>query len=85
MLIATCLSSMGSFYTMTVTGFALPQIQRGLSIPEDEVGTLFALMRAGTLFSLVIAVLADRLGRRRLLIASVAGIALFMSVPPFML
>ena len=75
-LAATCVSSLGSFYTMAVTGFALPQIQRGLSIPEDEVGSLFALLRLGTIFSLVLAVAADRLGRRRLLIASVAGCAL---------
>ncbi len=75
-LVATCLSSLGSFYTMAVTGFALPQIQRGLSIPEDELASLFALLRFGTLFSLLLAVLADRLGRRRLLIASVAGCAL---------
>jgi putative MFS transporter len=75
-LAATCLSSLGSFYTMAVTGFALPQIQRGLSIPEDELGSLLALLRFGTLFSLVLAVLADRIGRRRLLIASVAGCAL---------
>jgi putative MFS transporter len=75
-LAATCLSSLGSFYTMAVTAFALPQIQRGLSIPEDELGSLLALLRFGTLFSLVIAVLADRVGRRRLLIISVAGCAL---------
>jgi putative MFS transporter len=72
---ATCLSSLGSYYTMAVTGFALPQIQRGLSIPEDELGSLFALLRFGTLFSLLVAVWADRIGRRRLLIASVAGCA----------
>ncbi|MBW2272138.1 MAG: MFS transporter [Deltaproteobacteria bacterium] len=76
MLVATCVSSLGSFYTMSVTSFALPQIQRGLSIPEDEVGSLFALLRSGTIFSLVLAVAADRLGRRRLLVASVAGCAL---------
>ena len=75
-LIATCLSSLGSFYTMALTGFALPQIQRGLSIPEDELGWLFALLRSGALFSLALAVLADRIGRRRLLIVSVAGCAL---------
>ena len=75
-LIATCLSSLGSFYTMAMTGFALPQIQKGLSIPEDEVGTLFALLRFGALFSVVIGVLADRLGRRRLLIAAVVGCAI---------
>jgi len=74
-LVATCLSSLGSYYTMAVTGFALPQVQRGLSIPEDELGWLFALLRFGTLFSLFVAVFADRIGRRRLLIASVAGCA----------
>jgi putative MFS transporter len=75
-LAATCLSSLGSFYTLAVTALALPQIQRGLAIPEDELGSLFALLRFGTLFSLALAVLADRMGRRRLLIASVAGCAL---------
>jgi putative MFS transporter len=75
-LVATCLSSLGSFYTMAVAGFALPQIQRGLSIPDDEVGSLFALIRFGALFSLGLGIMADRMGRRRLLIASVAGCAI---------
>jgi putative MFS transporter len=75
-LVATCISSLGSYYTMAVTGFALPQIQRGLSIPEDEIGSLVGLIRFGTLFSLLVAVFADRVGRRRLLIASVAGCAI---------
>ena len=63
LLAATCVSSLGSFYTLPVTALALPQIQRGLSIPEDELGSLFALLRFGTLFSLALAVLADRMGR----------------------
>jgi putative MFS transporter len=75
-LVATCVASLGSFYTMAVTGFALPQIQRGLAIPENELGSLFALLRFGTLFSLALAVAADRRGRRQLLIASVAGCGL---------
>ena len=75
-LFATVLSSLGSFYTMAVTAFALPQIQRGLAIPEEEIASIFALLRFGTLFSLVLAVLADRWGRRRLLIVAVAGCAL---------
>jgi putative MFS transporter len=75
-LVATCLASVGSFYTVTVPAFAMPQIQRGLAIPEDEVASLFALLRFGTLFSLVLAVLADRIGRRRILILSVAAVAL---------
>ena len=57
---------------MAVAAFALPQIQTGLAIPEEEVGELFALIRVGAVFSLFLGVLADRLGRRRLLIASVA-------------
>src|SRR5262249_29426799 len=75
-LVSTCLASLGSFYTMALTGLALPQIQRGLAIPESELGSPFALLRFGTLFSLGLAVSADRGGRRRLLIVSVAGCAL---------
>src|SRR5215831_17691488 len=75
-LVATCTSSLGSFYTMALMGFALPQIQRGLAIPDDAVGSLLAFPRLGTLLSLVLAVSADRRGRRRLLLASVAGCAL---------
>jgi putative MFS transporter len=73
---ATCVASLGGFYTMAVTGFALPQIQRGLAIPESDLGSLFALLRLGTLFSLALGIAADRSGRRRLLIASVAGCGL---------
>src|SRR5215813_13198956 len=75
-LVSTCLASLGSFYTMALTGLALPQIQRGLAIPENELGSLFALLRFGSLFSLGLAIAADRVGRRQLLLASVAGCAL---------
>lgn len=75
-LFATCLASLGSYYGLTVTSFALPQIQQGLAIPEEEIGSLFALLRFGALFSIILAVLADRVGRRLLLIASVVGCAL---------
>jgi MFS family permease len=75
-LTVTCLSSLGSYYTMAVTSFALPQIQRGLSIREDALGSLFALLRFGSLLALALAVMADRRGRRRVLVASVAGCAL---------
>ena len=74
-LVATCLASLGAYYTMAVTGFALPQIQRGLAVPERELGSLYALLRFGTLFSLGLALAADRDGRRRALIFSVAGCA----------
>src|SRR5262249_54567504 len=75
-LAATCLASLGSYYTMAVTGFALPQIQRGLAIPQARVGSVLAVSRCGTLSSLLLAVSADRRGRRRLLVGSVAGCAL---------
>lgn len=75
-LVATCLASLGSFYTMAVLGFALPQIQRGLAIPDDAVGGLLAFLRLGTLLSVGLAAFADRRGRRRLLMVSVAGCAL---------
>lgn len=75
-LVATCTASLGSFYTMAVLGFALPQIQRGLAIPDGAVGGLLAVVRLGTLLSVALAVSADRRGRRRLLLVAVAGCAL---------
>jgi len=60
-------------YDLGIFGLALPQIQLGLGIPEDQVGNLSALLRLGTIPALAITVLADRIGRRRLLLATILG------------
>jgi MFS family permease len=55
---------------------SLLQIQTDLAIPEAEIGVVVAVVRAGAIPSLLLAVLADRRGRRRLLLATILGFTL---------
>ncbi len=57
-------------YADALLGLALPQIQASLAIAEQSVGRLGALVQLGALPALALAAAADRLGRRRLLLAS---------------
>jgi MFS family permease len=66
-----------SGYDLNVFGLALPQIQRSLHIPEDAAGLTATYFRLATVGALLIAPLADLLGRRTLLLATVFGEALF--------
>ena len=56
---------------------ALVQIQRDLGIAEHEVGQLLGFVRLGALLAVGIGVLADRFGRRRLLLVTILGSAVF--------
>lgn len=60
-------------YDVGLLSLLLVQIQAGLGVAEDEIGVLSATIRFGVLLSLVGGVLADRFGRRRLLLITVAG------------
>ncbi len=60
-------------YDLAVLGLALPQIQTGLGIAEADVGTLTAIVRLGVMPAIFLTVLADRTGRRRLLLATILG------------
>jgi putative MFS transporter len=60
-------------YDLGILALALPAIQRSLAIGEAEVGTMLAIIRLGMLPALAIGVLADRYGRRRLLLATIIG------------
>ena len=55
---------------------ALLQIQTGLGIPETEVGRMVGMIRAGAILALPLAVIADRRGRRRMLVATILGFTL---------
>jgi MFS family permease len=55
---------------------ALLQIQTELAIPEAEVGRMVGVIRAGAILALPFAVIADRRGRRRLLVATILGFTL---------
>jgi putative MFS transporter len=63
-------------YDGALLGMALPQIQAGLGVAEDAVGQLLAVVRLGVLPAVVLTVLADRLGRRQLLLITILGFTL---------
>lgn len=63
-------------YDMGLLGLALLQIQRSLAIPDAEVGSVMAAVRMGVIPALALAVLADRFGRRRLLLLTILGFTL---------
>jgi len=60
-------------YDVAILGFALPQIQEGLGIEERAVGALTAIIRLGVLPAVLFTLLADSLGRRRLLLITILG------------
>jgi putative MFS transporter len=60
-------------YDLALLGLALPQIQAGLGVPEERIGSLVAAIRLGVLPAVVFAFLADRAGRRRLLLFTIVG------------
>jgi len=55
---------------------ALPQIQAGLSVPEDQVAALNANVRLGMVFTMAVTAFAYRFGRRRLLLALTTGLCI---------
>ncbi len=60
-------------YDVAIMGLALSQIQSGLAIPESEIAGVNAVIRLGMLLAFGLTLLADRLGRRRLLLVTIAG------------
>jgi MFS family permease len=70
-------------YDMALLGLALPQIQAGLAVSEEAVGSLLATVRLGVVGALLLAVLADRAGRRTLLLATILGFTLTTTLTAF--
>jgi MFS family permease len=62
-----------SNYDLSIYGFAMPQIQAGLTIPENEISTLNATFRLGVIPAIALAYSADLVGRRALLLVTLAG------------
>jgi MFS family permease len=52
---------------------ALPDLQKDLGIREDEIGTFMAIARLGAVAAIPFAIIADRKGRQRLLVAMIIG------------
>jgi putative MFS transporter len=62
-------------YDVNIYGFAVRQIQQTFSIPESDIGLVIVLFRLGIIPALALAWLADRIGRRTLLMVTLAGAA----------
>ena len=62
-------------YDVNIYGFAAKQIQASFAIPEEDIGIVIAIFRLGVIPALALAYLADRIGRRNLLMVTLAGAA----------
>jgi MFS family permease len=60
-------------YDVSLYGMALLQIQRSFGIAENAIADVNALFRLGVLPALVLAYMADVIGRRTLLLVTLAG------------
>ncbi len=63
-------------YDLGLIGSALPQIAADFDLDDIEKGSLMGAIEMGTLAAFMIVPLADRLGRRKLLLACVVGMSL---------
>src|SRR5580698_7107317 len=70
-------------YDMNVFGLAIPQIQASLHIPENQVGLTVSYFRLATILAMAIASSADLVGRRRLLLFTIFGQAVFTLATAF--
>ena len=58
-------------YSLALLPLALTQIQRGLAIPAEELGTISAIIRLGAAPAFLFALSADHFGRRRVLLLAI--------------
>lgn len=70
-------------YDMNVYGLAIPQIQKSLHIAENQVGLTAAYFRLAAIFAMMAASTADLVGRRRLLLVTIFGQAIFTLLTAF--
>jgi putative MFS transporter len=70
-------------YDVNIFGLATPQIQASLHIAENQLGPTLAIFRFAAVLALLIAASADLVGRRRLLLLTIFGQALFTLATAF--
>src|SRR5215469_12924816 len=70
-------------YDTNVFGLALPRIQESLHIAENQIGPTISYFRVAVLAAVLICSAADLVGRRRLLLATVFGQAIFTLASAF--
>lgn len=70
-------------YDLSMLTSALKHIAVSFSIDENEMGGYLGMIRLGALPAFLLIPIADRLGRRRLFLASIVGISVFTFLTAF--
>jgi putative MFS transporter len=70
-------------FDQNVYGFAIPQIQASLHIPENQIGLTVTYFRLATFVAMAFAMTADIVGRRRLLLITIFGQGAFTLLTAF--
>jgi len=70
-------------YDLQLFGLALKQIQAELLIPEDQLGEFGAIVRLGALPAFLFGPIADRLGRRRVLLVTIVAYTVLTGLTAF--
>jgi putative MFS transporter len=66
-------AELADHYDIALFTMLMLQIQAGLGIGEHEIGLVSSVIRLGVVLSVAAGLLADRLGRRRILLLTVVG------------
>ena len=72
-----------SRYDFTLLTLALPDIQRDFGVAERDLGAFIAYSRLGAVAAVPLAFMADRVGRRMLLLATIVGFTLCSAATAF--
>ncbi|HXN86924.1 MAG TPA: MFS transporter [Candidatus Binataceae bacterium] len=78
-----CIAGFFNNYDGALLSLAIEQIQRGLKISEASLSRMASLITLGSLLAPLITSQADRRGRRKLLIASIAMFSLLSGLTAF--
>lgn len=70
-------------YDMNVFGLAIPQIQADLHIPDNQIGVTVSYFRLAAIVAMLVCAFADLVGRRRLLLLTILGQAIFTLITAF--
>ena len=76
-------ASFFEMYDLYLFTLSLKQIQAGLGIAEDQLGYLGSIVRFGALPAFGVALVADRIGRRRVLLFTILAYTVFTGATAF--
>lgn len=83
LLLGVSLALMFEEYDLAMLTAALPQIAASFSIPEADLGFYLGMIRLGAIPAVLLIPYADRIGRRRVFLVSLAGTAIATTLTAF--